>query len=121
MSKDLFEDVKNWHKDFGLDIPNTPVAEPDWLSRWKVTIEELREFEDSMVIKDKENCLKEIVDSVFTLIGTAVKFGWDFPTAWQRLLDSNYSKKGPDGEIYFKDGKIMKGPNFVPMKTDDLV
>ena len=117
-----FDDVKRWHEDFNIPTPSAPVEDPDWKLRWKVTVEELREFEDAMFSRDKVKTLDAIVDGVFTLIGTAVRYGWDFDTAWQRLLESNASKKGPNGEIFMDElGKILKGPNFIPLKVDDLV
>lgn len=116
------DDVMRWHRDFNVKPPSTPVAEPDWMSRWRVTVEELREFEDAMMARDKVKTLDAIVDGVFTLVGTAILFGWDFDEAWRRLLESNASKKGPNGEVYIDEkGKILKGPNFKPLILDDLV
>ena len=117
-----YEDVKHWHQDFNVKTPDAPVENPDWNARWRVTVEELREFEDALFFKDKVKTLDAIVDGVFTLIGTAVRYGWDFDEAWRRLLESNASKKGPNGEIFTNEhGKILKGPNFIPLKLDDLV
>ena len=118
----VVDDVRKWHIDFNVAVPISPVADPDWMSRWRVTVEELREFEDAMMARDKVKCLDAIVDGVFTLVGTAVRFGWDFDEAWRRLLESNASKKGPNGEIFVNEhGKILKGPNFIPLKLEDLV
>lgn len=117
-----FDDVKAWHKKFEVPTPSYPVVEPEWQERWKVTVEELREFEDAMFARDKVKSLDAIVDGVFVLIGTAVRFGWNFDEAWTRLLESNYSKLGPNGEVIRNEwGKIMKGSNFIPLKLDDLV
>lgn len=117
-----FKDVKDWHKAFNVETPDSPVPDPDWMVRWRVTVEELREFEDAMMARDKVKCFDAILDGVFTLLGTAAKYGWDFDEGWKRLLESNYSKLGPNGEIITNEhGKILKGPNFKPLKLDDLV
>lgn len=117
-----FDDVKRWHVDFNVKSPSSPVDEPDWMSRWPVTVEELREFEDAMMARDKVKCFDAILDGVFVLLGTAARFGWDFDEGWRRLLESNNSKKGPNGEVITNEhGKILKGPNFKPLKLDDLV
>lgn len=117
-----YDDVCAWHKEFGVPCPSSPTPDPEWLERWKVTVEELREWEDAMVARDKVKTFDAILDGVFTLLGTAARFGWDFDEGWRRLLESNNSKKGPNGEILMNaDGKILKGPNFIPLKLDDLV
>ena len=46
----------------------------------------------------------------------------DIDTAMQRVIDSNMTKFGDDGNpIYNAEGKVMKGPNFKLPELEDLI
>ena len=66
--------------------------------------------------------LKEMADVQYVLSGMAVTFGLPLEEAFTRVHDSNMSKLGPDGRPLLRDdGKILKGPNYVPPDLGDLV
>ena len=66
--------------------------------------------------------LDAIADSIVVLIGTANALGMDLDTAMERVFESNLTKLGEDGRpFYNSDGKVMKGPNFIPPDLRDLV
>lgn len=66
--------------------------------------------------------LDAIADSIFVLIGTANALDMDIDTAMQRVIDSNMTKFGDDGNpIYNAEGKVMKGPNFKLPELEDLI
>ena len=73
----------------------------------------------------KENeieILDAICDSIYVLIGLALKMGFDLDKAFLEVHRSNMSKLGADGEpIRRSDGKILKGPDFTPPKLDAFI
>lgn len=78
--------------------------------------------EEAVLLKAKAAYLKELCDILYVVYGTAVSFGWDIDTAFNRVHASNMSKLGEDGKpIYREDGKVMKGPNYTPPDLEGLV
>ena len=64
---------------------------------------------------DLEQLSKELCDLIYVTVGTALEFGIDLWAVWDAVQTSNMSKLGPDGKaIKRADGKIQKGPNYVP-------
>lgn len=63
--------------------------------------------------ENESEILDAICDSIYVLIGLALKMGFDLDGAFAEVHRSNMSKLGPDGKpIKREDGKILKGPNF---------
>ena len=61
-------------------------------------------------------------DLLVVVIGTSMALGLDIEEIMKRIYASNMSKLGSDGKpIYRSDGKVMKGPYYVPPRLDDLV
>lgn len=59
--------------------------------------------------------LDAICDSIYVLIGLALKMGFNLDAAFREVHRSNMSKLGEDGKpIKRDDGKVLKGPNFTP-------
>ena len=66
--------------------------------------------------------LKELADLVFVCYQMAAAFGMDLDEAMGRIRTSNLSKLGSDGTpIRRADGKILKGPSYVPPTLIDLI
>ena len=66
--------------------------------------------------------LKELADLAFVCFQYAAAMGWDLDEALNRIWASNMSKLGDDGQPFRRDdGKILKGPNYVPPDLADLV
>lgn len=64
-----------------------------------------------------DEALAEIADGLADLawvcLAAAVRLGVDLPAVWQEVKKSNMSKF--DGGVLRRaDGKIIKGPNFIP-------
>lgn len=100
------------------------------LLRYKLVNEEIGEFNaalNAMLVapdsaEPRVELLDAIADSIVVLIGTANALGMDLDTAMRRVFESNLTKLGEDGRpFYNSDGKVMKGPNFVPPDLRDLV
>lgn len=65
--------------------------------------------------KAREAILDAIADSIYVLIGLALKMDFDLDGAFREVHRSNMSKLGEDGKpIKRDDGKVLKGPNFTP-------
>ena len=70
----------------------------------------------------KEEALKELTDLVVVLFQLAEGVGWDLDCAYNRVMESNMSKFGDDGQpIRREDGKILKSNNYKPCSLIDLV
>ena len=127
--------VADFHKKF-----NHAIDEP-WTSkllelRMKLIKEECNEVSQefaSMIvdiergktvsIEQKTNLLKELCDLQYVLSGAAVALGLnEMQVAFNRVHKSNLSKLGANGKpVYRDDGKVIKGPNYVPPELKDLV
>ena len=87
--------------------------------RRKLIFEEYRE---AVSATDPANMLKELADLRYVIDGTAVEAGWDIEEAVRRVHESNLTKLDDDGKpILNDDGKVTKGPNYVPPYLEDLV
>ena len=69
---------------------------------------------------------KDLVDSLADQIVTSVGVGHTAHMKITRAVDivntSNWSKFSPEGQPYFdQNGKILKGPNYVPPALEDCV
>ena len=100
------------------------------LLRYELVNEEIGEFNaalNAMLVapnwaKPRVELIDAIADSIVVLIGTANALGMDLDTAMERVFESNLTKLGEDGRpFYNSDGKVMKGPNFIPPDLSDLV
>jgi predicted HAD superfamily Cof-like phosphohydrolase len=93
--------------------------------QYRLIREEWHEFHLAYTGEDISNdvveTLKELADLVFVCYQFAAARGWDLDTALRRVFESNMSKL-VDGEPLRRiDGKILKGPNYIPPTLDDLV
>ena len=72
--------------------------------------------------KARKDVLDAICDSIYVLIGLALKMGMNLDGAFREVHRSNMSKLGPDGKpIKRADGKVLKGPNYTPPKLEAFI
>ena len=84
--------------------------------------EEWSEFHEAYHHQSEACQLKELADVVYTCFQFAASQEWDLDEAARRVHKSNMSKLGEDGKpIYRADGKVLKGPNYMPPNLDDLI
>lgn len=70
----------------------------------------------------KLRLLKEMADLQYVLSGMAVALGLPLEEAFNRVHQSNMTKLDDDGKpVLREDGKVMKGPNYVPPVFWDLI
>ena len=72
-------------------------------------------FADPENIDRRTELLKELSDLVFVCYQFAAAFGLDLDKAMSLVFESNMSKLDEQGKpIYRPDGKVLKGPNYLP-------
>lgn len=69
----------------------------------------------------RENFLKELTDLIYVCFQMAVNLNLPITEAYLRVHASNMSKLDDNGNPIFKDGKVMKGPNYKPPSLIDIV
>ena len=70
----------------------------------------------------REELVKELSDLVFVCYQFAATYGIDLDAAMDRVFESNLSKLDEQGKpIYREDGKVLKGPNYVPPNLADCL
>ena len=79
-------------------------------------------FKTGIPLKVKRRILKELADVQYVVSGLAVTLGLPLQEAFNLVHQSNMSKLGDNGEpVYRADGKVMKGPNYVPPSLEELL
>lgn len=135
MPDSYFESVKKFHKVYGLEINDEPIdmhelhphgnesSTPLWRLRTSLHAEEMDEIEDAMIDgTDLVPIADAICDLIYVLCGTAVSFGIPLDECFAEVQRSNMSKLGDDGKpIVREDGKILKGPNFMPPDLRSII
>lgn len=117
--------VKEFNRAYGVEAPTESYTA--MYTQYKLIREETREltqavgrWADTRYGSEQEHAVRPeildaICDSIYVLIGLALKMGFDLDAAFYEVHRSNMSKLGPDGKpIKREDGKILKGPNFTP-------
>lgn len=128
--------VREFHEAFGLAVDEEPTQELMEL-RVNLIVEEYEELMEELFFgtgirngedydqfntKIKPNWIKEMADLLYVIYGTAVSFGIDLDTAFNRTHMSNMSKIGPKGEVLRRaDGKVIKPDHYKPPTMEDLV
>ncbi len=128
--------IKDFHQAFGQNVCAEPTVELLELRRTLIgeEVKELFADIDTAIAHLKEgkdvpqevyaNMLKELADVQVVLSGTSVALKplQALEEAFNRVHASNMSKLGEDGKpIMRADGKVLKGPNYVPPDLVDLV
>jgi predicted HAD superfamily Cof-like phosphohydrolase len=69
----------------------------------------------------REEFLDSLVDQIVTGVGVAYCDGMKITQAVGEVNKSNWSKFDHEGKPYFDDnGKIKKGPNYIPPKLEGM-
>lgn len=90
--------------------------------------EEFKELRVAYLLKEscrvisKEAFTKELADLLYVTYWLAARIGIDIDAALRLVHQSNMSKLGPDGKaIKRADGKVLKGPDYVPPDLSHIV
>ena len=119
-----FEKVLQFCQTFGHHVGK----EPSWPDvdtirlRTNLIKEEATETIKALTEEDIPEIAKELADLLYVTYGTAVAFGIDLDAVFEEVHLSNMSKVGKDGKpILREDGKILKGPNYVPADIEGVL
>ena len=79
-------------------------------------------FADPENTKAREEVVKELSDLVFVCYQFAATYNIDLDKAMTLVFESNLSKLDEQGKpIYREDGKVLKGPNYMPPDLADCL
>lgn len=112
-----FDKVGEFMEAFGQEVKDAPEIPPLEVVdlRYNLIAEELDEFTRAVAKNDLTGVADALTDLLYVVYGAGHAFGIDLDLTFNIVHDSNMSKLGPDGKpIYRDDGKVMKGPNYVP-------
>lgn len=71
-------------------------------------------------IANRKELVDALADQVVTAVGVGHTAGMKITKAVDIVTTSNWSKFSPEGQPYFdQNGKILKGPNYVPPALED--
>ena len=113
-----FEMVKEFHNAL---IDNPVDLDPIELMELRTTLimEEAKELCEAIFEGNRAHILKELCDLLYVTHGAGVDFDLPVDEAYWRVHQSNMTKVSPP--TYRADGKLLKGPNYVPPHLEDLV
>lgn len=137
-SPNLLADVNPWidavyqFNDACNTLVERDLASRDWYAsletQLKLIHEESAELDEAYYAwlddrtDDVISILDAICDSIYVLIGLALKMGFNLDGAFREVHRSNMSKLNTDGKpIKREDGKILKGPNFTPPNLEPYI
>lgn len=112
-----FDKVGEFMEAFGQEVKQTPEFPSKEIAdlRDDLIAEELEEFRQAVAKGDLTGVADALSDLLYVVYGAGHSFGIDLDLTFNVVHDSNMSKLGANGKpIYRKDGKVMKGPNYVP-------
>lgn len=99
-------DVRAFRERFRYPVslgPGFPPAEVEEPQVTKV-FEELRELVDALERRDLEGVAREIIDSIYALIGIGLALGLDLEAAWEEVHEANMRKVLVDGAVMKPNG-----------------
>jgi predicted HAD superfamily Cof-like phosphohydrolase len=104
---------------------NKRLSDEEYRLRLKLIGEEWTEFAEEAAAVDLaapgEAFIKELVDLMYVLTGTAVAMGYNLDEAIKRVHASNMSKLVDGKAVRRADGKVLKGPYYRLPDLSDCV
>lgn len=125
--KKPIDQVKKFHKAFGLDVSETPIADLGLeknLLRYKLMREENEEYLDAASQGDMVEVADALGDMLYILCGTIISHGMQhkIEDVFNEIHRSNMSKLGANGKpIYREDGKVLKGPDYFKPNLKSII
>lgn len=125
--KKPIDQVKKFHKAFGLDVSETPIADLGLeknLLRYKLMREENEEYLDAASQGNMVEVADALGDMLYILCGTIISHGMQhkIEDVFNEIHRSNMSKLGANGKpIYREDGKVLKGPDYFKPNLKSII
>ena len=126
MKKPL-DQVKKFHKAFGLDVSEIQIADLGHdknMLRYKLMREENEEYLEAVSEGDLVEVADALGDMLYILCGTIISHGMQYKIeeVFDEIHRSNMSKLGENGKpIYRKDGKVLKGPHYFKPELKKII
>jgi predicted HAD superfamily Cof-like phosphohydrolase len=129
MSSDPFTiAVREFHRVFEA-AQDQPITDSELLKfRLAYIDEEVAELKEAAWLanadptpENKAKLLRELADVVYVAFGMAVSFGLPLQEGFERVHAANMSKLIDGKPMRNAQGKVIKGPNFIPPQLEDLV
>lgn len=113
MSINWVDDVKKFHEKFNIYLSDKPgLPSKDVINlRLQLVIEEYTELLNAHTTSNIEEIAKEIIDSIYVLIGMGISYGLPLEKIWDEVHRTNMCKTG--GSIN-EDGKLLKPNDWKP-------
>lgn len=120
--------VREFHRVFEA-AQDRPITESELLKfRLAYIDEEVAELKEAAGLanaaptaENKAKLLRELADVIYVAFGMAVSFGLPLKEGFDRVHTANMSKLIDGKPLRNEQGKVIKGPNFVPPQLEDLV
>lgn len=112
----MYQDVKEFQISVGQNVgynPEFPDENERGLRR-RLLEEEVDEYFDGEDKDDLENVAKELADIIYIVCGTAASYGIPLDKVFDEVHKSNLSKLVDGKVLRREDGKVLKGPNYIP-------
>lgn len=118
--QDILGQVRDFHEAFGIrgsTVPSAVIGLRAQQLRFDLMREENEEYLAAAARGDLLEVADALGDMLYILCGTILMHGMadKIEAVFREIQRSNMSKLGADGKpIYREDGKVLKGPAFVP-------
>lgn len=124
LEKTSFELVKEFHVAFGHPVSKEAGMIPKSREELRVKLidEEFTELKEAIEARDIVAIADALTDLNYVVYGAALEWGVPADECFRVVHKSNMSKLGEDGKpIYLDNGKVAKGPNYLPPDLKPLL
>lgn len=126
--KNFMEDIRDFHRKFGLEYKGPPRFLSDELYQFRLKFmqEELQEYNMAYHENNLEKMLDGLVDLLYVAFGTAHLHGFNIEEAWRRVHEANMQKvRGERNDDRSTRGgstyDVVKPKGWKPASLKDLV
>jgi predicted HAD superfamily Cof-like phosphohydrolase len=123
--KKLLDDVTDFHMATGVPVCPTPkVPSPERVKlRATLISEEHKEVQEALLGNDLAAIAKELADSIYVHVGTALEYGIPLDRVWDEVQRSNMAKVDPVTGLVKRreDGKILKPDGWQPPDIEGVL
>ena len=113
--------VREWHEAKGVVVADTLTFPSKALAELRGKLISEEALEALLVLRTNPSLpdiAKELADLLYVTFGTAVSLGIDLGPVFEEVHRSNMTK---DPANRRSDGKILKGPNYIPPDIESVL